>query len=723
LSSSLPYDVNTRRQLRTWADRLKNEFPDAAKRVGSEAGKQTLVLLLLGVPLIVAVHLLFWALVLVLYPYSPAIQSIFFWNPIVRKILALGYMDVLLLSVPFVRRVLFAPLKDQMLGEVLQPNEGELDRRAYFRKGRVRRIVTAQGEPETITEEPLFTALDKLRRRTLLLGMSGLGKSSFLRYSLYEKFLRKDFAIYLPAVRCVGGVESAITARVQLFSRDRNLLHSLIYAGRLEVYIDGYNEVDPGTQEEIATFAAMFSKARILVTSQIPIRGLSRIETLELQPLHGDEIQDFLVSREPALPGDSPIRGDAYRSVANMYLDTLWKNLKTNSETKAIEQILSNPMDLTTAAIVLGNGKEPSLFALQEQQFEMLQERHVRKYERSFRIEAFSEDVFKRRVENDDDLSKSIYDREVASLVEDKMAIVRAVEIPGKPARQEILFRHDRIRDYFTHFAFLDAKQDERRLQYANDSRFAGVYEYLAKVLDLGVAERLREQLLMSAVESQDHRLSDSFIRQLSWRQQFASGDPVWLGEYDLPKARDADLQFDTLQTERAKLETQMLSLKDVMSTSRDLTRILTLSDEPGLLRAGAKCLLAIGGSLASPDNTSTCIDPTITSPAGVRFTLAALGTRSSIDSFQVELVAQRLKQAARPVLLITNSNVSMSPVDRPPDVSSEARRKLLDKGLLCWSARDIYAAYKEGLSDQRRALWIEQESLWQEVKVRFVSA
>ncbi|RSL18601.1 hypothetical protein EDE15_4191 [Edaphobacter aggregans] len=718
LSSSLPYGVESQKQLRSWSDRLKNEFPEASQRIKGEATKQTAVLVILGIPLAVAVHFLLWLLLLFVYPRSPAIQSVIFWNPIVRKLLALGYMDLILLSMPFVRRILFGPLSEQMLGEVLQPNEGEMDRVAYFPKGRVRRLVTAQGLAEsTPTEEAILTALDPLRRRTLLLGMSGLGKSSYLRFSLYQKALRKEFSVYLPAARCLGGVESAIANRVALFSQDRDLLHSLIHAGRLEIYIDGYNEVDTATQDEITSFAAMFSSGRILVTSQIPIRGLTRIETLELQPLHEDEIEEFLIGREPALPENSPIRGDTFRFVAKMYLENLWRNSATHSETKAIAQVLSNPMDLTTAAMILGNAKEPSLFALQEQQFEMLQERFVRHYQQSYRTDQFSEDVFTRRVSDDDDLSKSTYDKEVASLIEFKMALVRSVEVPGKPPRQEILFRHDRIRDYFTHFAFLSEKQDQRRFDYANDSRFAGVYEYLAKVLDLGSAERLRERLLMSAVESQDHRLSDSFIRQLAWRQQFASGDPSWLIDYDLPSARDADLKFDALQSERASLESQMLRLKETMAGSRTLTRMISTDDGSALLRVSVQCFVALGGSVTTSSTGTSSENQLINSPSGVPFTLATVCNRGSINSFQLELLIQRLKDASRPVLLITNSNTSMKPDERPKDITDDVLHKLLGQGILCTSAREIYEAYVAHVAGSTDVIWNDLEALWKDMQ------
>jgi hypothetical protein len=695
LSSSLPYSVESQRQLRQWSDRLGKEFPENAQRIRGQASKQTFVLFVLGIPLIVLIHLLLWLCLLSIYPYSPAIQSIFLWNRLIRKLLSLGYMDVLLLAVPKVRRRLFLPFKEQMLGEVLQPEDAELDRLAYFSKGRVRRNVIAGNASDSPSEDLIADALSRLEKRTLLLGASGLGKSSFLRNSLTLKSKRSDCAVYLPASRCTGGVEKAIAARVPMFSRDTDLLHSLIYAGRLKVYIDGYNEVDPGTQEEIAEFVAMSVNAKILVTSQIPIRGLSRLDTLELLPLRREEIQEFLISREKILPRASLLSGEAYRNIATTYLNNLWAGSRPESETKALEQVLSNPMDLTTTALILGNGKEPSLLALQEQQFVMLQGNHLHKYGRQFRTSLFSEDVFQLRLNNDDDLDKSVYDREVASLIDDKMAITRAVEVPGKAPRQEILFRHDRIRDYFTHFAFLDAEKDERRLQYANDSRFAGVYEYLAKTLDLGAAERLREQLLMSAVENQDHRLSDSFIKQLSWRRQFATGDPTWLGDYDVPAAREADLRFDALQMERSKLETEMLGLKETMSQLRDLARVLSTFDESALSKTTITCLERLGGTTIGASAASQYGFSTMKSPNGVSFTMATLSSRTAIDPFQIELLRQRLKQADRPVLLVTNSNVSIDPRERSADLPEEANNGFLENGIVCCSALKIYQAYR----------------------------
>jgi hypothetical protein len=713
LAPSLPYTVASQAQLKEWSARLKTVSPPQAQQIDGELSRRRILLALLGIPVFVVVHFLLWMVLLFLYPYSPAVQSVIFWNPLVRKIVAFGYMDAVLLSFGFARRRLFAPFREQMFGEILQPGTGELDRLSYFDKGRVKRTAASRNALDEIKEEPIVVALGMLKRRTLLLGASGLGKSSFLRYSLRQKAESKSATcMYLPALRCSPGVEEAIAARVPLFSQDRDLLRSLIHAGRIEVYIDGYNEVDLATQEAITSFTAMFTYARILVTSQIPLRGLSLIETLELQPLRREEIAEFLVGRGGTLPKTAVIRGEEYKKIAEMYLKNLWEEVLNPAETQAYEMVLSNPMDLTTTAIVLGNGKEPNLLSLQEQQFQLMLERHMLEHGTAFRTAEFSDDIFERRVAGDDDLTQSSFDREIGSLIAEKMALVRTVEVRGRAAKQEIRFRHDRIRDYISHFAFIGEDRDERRFLYARDSRFLGVYEYLAKVLPLGSAERLREFLLMRAVESQDHRVSDSFIRQMSWRQQFASDDPLWLSDFDLPDAREADLEFDALQSDRVELEARMLALRGKMTDVRQRTRVLTAYEDDQLLDLGLKCLLDRGALQVSSAPSPGLGGVVLRSPEGCEFTFAAIGSRTRIDPFQIELLHRRAKALPRPILLLTNSQVTMRPTERLDDIEPEKRGQLLKEGIVPFTAGELYELYKVS-ADMHERLWTGVHSKW----------
>jgi hypothetical protein len=186
LAPFLPYDVGSQRELHKWSERLGKEFPDLAQGVKEQANKQTIILCIFGIPAVVAAHFILWLGLIFVYPHSTAVQSIVFWNRLVRKLLSLGYVDIVLLALPPVRRRLFLPLKEQMLGEVLQPSQAEFDRLAYFSKGRVKRIFAAATVSDPNSEEPISDALKQLRQRTLLLGASGLGKSSGVPDLLYR---------------------------------------------------------------------------------------------------------------------------------------------------------------------------------------------------------------------------------------------------------------------------------------------------------------------------------------------------------------------------------------------------------------------------------------------------------------------------------------------------------------------------------------------------------
>jgi hypothetical protein len=157
----------------------------------------------------------------------------------------------------------------------------------------------------------------------LLLGKSGLGKSSFLRYSLSERARAdRDVIVYLRADQCRQG-ETEIEQRMGDLGRDQNLLKSMIWAGRIFVYIDGYNEVDLATQDLITGFLSRYPSANILIASQIALRGLSTIETFGMLPLSGEQIRLFLASREPVLASDAPVRGDLFERVAGSFLEEL----------------------------------------------------------------------------------------------------------------------------------------------------------------------------------------------------------------------------------------------------------------------------------------------------------------------------------------------------------------------------------------------------------------
>jgi HEAT repeat protein len=121
---------------------------------------------------IILIHLTFWLALIFLYPKSPEIQAIFFWNPWVRRILGMGYVGFLLTWVPFFRRKLLEPFKFSLLADAGLDN---FNPAGYFPSSNI--TDTQNGQIQSIT-----AIIPKIAGQIVLEGDSGLGKSMFLRH-------------------------------------------------------------------------------------------------------------------------------------------------------------------------------------------------------------------------------------------------------------------------------------------------------------------------------------------------------------------------------------------------------------------------------------------------------------------------------------------------------------------------------------------------------------
>jgi hypothetical protein len=663
-------------------------------------------------PAALLTHLAVWIVLLLFYPRSPRLQSVVFWNPMLRKILGLGYIDLVLLYVPFARRQLFLPFRAAFLGDIGDVSEEQLDRIDYFRESSVThrwRTFARKNQDLSFQQaaEPIVQALSRHRGRVLLLGKSGLGKSSFLRYWLAQRAgTGRDVIVYLRADECRESVEFRIEERMHLLGRDQNLLRAMIYAGRIYVYIDGYNEVDIKTQDVITGFLANYPHANILVASQITMRGLTTIDSYELQPLDRQQIRAFLASRKAVLAPSAPVRDDAFVKSADAFLDDLWS--RTGDQVNAFDEILSNPMDLTSVALLIGDASVPDVFALEAQQFASIQ-RRMAVNGATFRTAAFSVALMKQRITDQENLEALPFNPEVAELVRAKMALVRTYTDPsGRVASQEVRFRHDRIRDYFTHFAFI-AMSSEERAQHAQDARFAGVYPFLARALAPHDAEDLRERLIRIAAEIEDHRISDSFVREYSWRQRLASRDPDWMLSYDLPDARAVEGRFEALTRDRERVEAAMNEARARLVAARRLTRVLTTADSAELLVIAADLCIALGAR--ADEGAAVASHRALRTPRGTLFFLAALGQLEAIRSFHLDLLLVRLAPLQGPTVLVTNARVSTDPLARPPDLDEASLSRAASEGLIVVSGQEIYSAYASGADTGAAAL------LWERIE------
>ncbi|TIL96293.1 MAG: hypothetical protein E5Y73_01940 [Mesorhizobium sp.] len=692
----LPYQASSMQTLAYWRDQLAITAPNESELIASELRKQWIVVAIAAVPAGLMAHLALWVVLLTTYPRSPWIQAVVFWNPFVRKLLGLGYIDLVLLHVGFARRQLFAPFKVALLGDIVAENLTQLDRLSYFKDSRVRhrQTVTSRHSQAADKEMPILEALYRHRGRVLLLGKSGLGKSSFLRFSLAERAREgRDVIVYLRADQCRQGVEAEIEQRMSGLGKEQGLLRSMIYSGRIYVYIDGYNEVDLTTQDLITGFLSRYPYANILVASQIPLRGFGTIDRFSIAPLGADSIRAFLLSREAVLAEGALIRGDLFEKIATDFLQQVNLASQDDVERRAFDEILSNPMDLTSVAILLGDGRTPDLFALEAQQFEGIS-RRLAETGVMFRTVAFSSALLEQRLQDQENLQRLPFQPEVVALIAGKLALVRTdADEAGAVASQEVRFRHDRIRDFFTHFAFLAIDQ-ETRTKYAEEARFSGVFPYLARALPPSEAEELRELLITRAAEIEDHRVSDSFVREYSWRQRIFAQDAEWMLSYDLPEAREADRKLFDLAARRQELSCELNTQRDAISKARGMTRILATADASAIRDAAIGILCAVGATAeTSADGVATGV---LRGPTGDSLRVVGLGQIGPIKSFHVEVLASRTMAADTTLLVVTNARVGQDPKDRPPDLDPADAQLLKRAGARVVSARDLYTAFME---------------------------
>jgi len=78
---------------------------------------------------------LFWIAFLVAFPWSRTIQAIFFWNPRARQFFSAGFVPLLLLILPPLRRRLLAPFRDDLIAQARLEDSAKL---GYFADGRAR---------------------------------------------------------------------------------------------------------------------------------------------------------------------------------------------------------------------------------------------------------------------------------------------------------------------------------------------------------------------------------------------------------------------------------------------------------------------------------------------------------------------------------------------------------------------------------------------------------
>lgn len=439
-----------------------------------------------------------WLVLLVLYPYSRRAQAVFYWSPAARRWLGLGVVDALLQFSATVRDRILKPFRDELLSGAIYSVEDN-----HFFGTRARALGTRGKADVGLLDD----YLQRLDQPTLMLGLSGIGKSYAVKrwISSFE-----GSAVYLTGEQCRAGVVSAISDRLPFSSSDVNLIERLIFLRTLVVAIDGINEVDGSTLNRISDFCVRFSRCRILLTTQPSFRWEppATFRKIELLPLEESEIIDYLSIKV----GE---KSDAQRRLRKFVSSTIGYNHPEYSA--AARSILSIPFDLDLVAKLLQDGLDPSLYELQYQAMRRMIVLYEEAYRQTFPLTEVAAAAYEARLNNSRQIAREFSSQILMIMTEEK---ILSIDRTSEPVRY---FRHDRIQDFFIscHFELLDRNA---LAEHFVDPRFAGVFVLLAGRLEESEAHAILLKLTLSAAEHREHRVVDAFVQRLSELGRLSAG-------------------------------------------------------------------------------------------------------------------------------------------------------------------------------------------------------
>lgn len=459
----------------------------------------------LGV-LVILSHGVFWSMLIFAYPRYPQIQALFFWNKWVRRIAGFGYVGLLLAWVPFLRRRLFKPFEQVLLADARLADFKEAD---YFTDS----VVRGPGGELRSTISSLAT----IDGQIIIEGSSGLGKSMFLRYLLKNQ---RRLVIFLRACDCGEGVLQAMQSKLEGPAKDSGYLQKLVYAGAIDIVIDGLNEVSASTRSCIVEFAKRSFRCNLLVATQ-PMEWdpppLAKV--FIMQPLQVEQIEAFLIGRYCMANAETSMSQETYMARCRDFLRGLKSEQLASINRNVMQGILSNPMDLSIIAQILMRNQLPNLFDLQQQQFDLMAEDYRRRHaDNPFPLKIFAERVYEMRVNDVPAFKSGEFANELAVMARFKMVVPYHHLSAERENEPRWTFRHDKILDFFLVEAFRGSN-NSRPESHLGDSRFRGTYLMLAHLLPLDAAENLERQLVNYAADSKDHTVSDEFVQRLRPRR------------------------------------------------------------------------------------------------------------------------------------------------------------------------------------------------------------
>ena len=346
---------------------------------------------------------------------------------------------------------------------------------------------------------------------------------------------------------------------------------------------------------------------------------------------------------------------------------------------------------------------EPDPFRLQEQQFRLVDQDCLTRLKRAFPIADFANFVLVARREGKNEIDAERFGEYVAILEERKQVKRVSVPIVGGKSRTEYQFRHDKIRDYYTHFALL-GDDPAGKFALARDDRFAGVFEYLARELPQDSVVELKEFLLSAALDRSDHRLSDRFLQHLRWRSLLDRSDPAWLGSYDPPDARAALDEFGALGITRDQTEAKMREIRQTINSARATTRMLSASDAEVLDLCLTRLFVGFNAVVIP---TEGGLPPVFDVPTIGQFALlSSAGSRATTDLARVGIMARADRVTVRKLLVI-NPEPDIEPSQRPWASVEEWSRQIASKDFIVAGTLQVHdLASKARSAGQPELFW-----------------
>ncbi|QOZ55872.1 hypothetical protein [Bradyrhizobium sp. CCBAU 53338] len=646
--------------------------------------------------------ILLWPIALILIVLtsrSETIRVFLLFHPLGRQIGALGQTNTLIFSIPILRRLFFLPYRTIMLGQLAQDIASESPENNYYSSSGVAELERGaiahqlrELDRSTLSVAPPErpTVVEKLSQwegLLFLIGQSGRGKSMFVRYQMSITGQARDPEIFATAIELGREPAKAIQARFGSAVPDDRLIDSLIQSKRLTLYIDGLNEVDPDTRASILDYMAARPHSNILVTTQPLDRYPSGAKLLALLPLTRSQIVSFLSSRARDKTEDSEISGYRTQSLAFVAeklaeADGEFEVGDTDGRerSRALVERLSNPMDLQTIADLLLLGQRPDVWALQKQRHRLVDDLFREQGGGDpFPLRAFSRSVYEARRDGTSEIDGDHFPRVAEVLLKEKQ-IQRYVTVASGFKSDGYIFRHDKIRDFYTCATFV--ADPELRTMHAGDDKFAGVYDLLCQELPPREATELREYLAERALDNGDHRMSDRYLEGLRTRRALDSKDPPWLAEFDRDDVAGENDVVARREAVRAQAVASMAESLARLDAGRTGTRVISAPRSDLLLEATTSLLSEAG---VVPAGVGSAQKLLFVTPSQFKFGVLGLAHYGDLPTSMLEgarALLGLIPADSVPTMVVVNAQADLEPSKRS-EASLSAIRVIFEDQLV----------------------------------------